>query len=990
MLFRSFIVEGVGKTDSAIMDVVQTPRKSTPYAGETLTFDISILNDGDNILENCEFKITVPQSSSLEQKTGTLVGSKNISNKTLTVPATIHTYAIEDITSFSYETITMKATISLPVDVIPDSTDISFELLSNGKSISTANTSITILARTNGVLELFRYNQDTPEEIINIKTTQYDDGNGFVTITPPPLPDNSSVSVIDQPVPLSISSEFRHGQTLFLRVTDRDQNSNINAPDTIDIDLAVSNTNDAETVRLTETGNNSGIFTGYISISLASGGSKDGILNVTINEQLAVSYTDDIDNSDQTAISVLIDPYGVIFDSATGELLNGFSVRLVNATTGQDAVVYGDDGVSIYDSTIISGGIASDSSGTTYDFPDGNYRFPFIAPGDYYLEISPPPYYIIPSDKENSLFTKLPNGPFVVDIGSRGETFTLIAGPPLHLDIPADPYTSPLYVRRTASKEEVAQGDFIQFRVSVENISTAMDMNEAVLTDLLPQGFAYQKGSARIDDVYTTDPESSSDGRILTFRIGTLAKTSTYNISYVAAIGASKSGIAESNSVGEANGGAVKSNNSLLRTKVKEAFMRDRRILMGRVIAHDEDGNPTEEGLPGVRIYMENGTFTVTDNKGRYHFEGVTPGTHVIQLDLDTLPKTYEAIPFVKNTRFAGRAWSKFIDLQGGTLWRADFHAILKPKRTGNLKLQLSNDELSGQDRIRYRIKMQNKIVPLYNLRMMVLLPEGVSYQSDSTLLSHNPIADPQINERMLTYRLNDIEADFNGDLTFEINVSDKKARELITKAMLMFDSPDEKDHRSLVLEHLIIREIIYKETIEKPYIINFFEFVLQQKFESLSSKITEDAKKELDLLVENLSDLKNIRISATGHSDNSQIRLASRMFFADNQQLSEKRALSVANYLRDNLGITPERIVVIGKGSSEPVADNDTVEGRAANRRVELFIVGDDADRRAKLVNKGIRSEPLKIDTIGKRPGEAAIQKQFRSEEHTSELQSH
>lgn len=425
-------------------------------------------------------------------------------------------------------------------------------------------------------------------------------------------------------------------------------------------------------------------YTDYNGITLASGGSKDSIPNVTINEQLAVSYTDDIDNSDQTGTSVLIDPYGVIFDSATGEMLNGFSVRLVNATTGQDAVVYGDDGVSIYDSTIISGGIASDSSGATYDFPDGNYRFPFIAPGDYYLEITPPPYYIIPSDKENSLFEKLPNGPFVVDIGSRGEKFTLIAGPPLHLDIPADPYTSPLYVRRTASKEEVSKGDFIQFRVSVENISTAMDMSEAVLTDLLPQGFAYKTGSARIDGVYTTDPEISSDGRLLTFRIGTLAKASTYNISYVAAIGGSKAGIAESNSVGEANGGAVKSNNSLLRTKVKEAFMGDRNILMGRVIAYGEDGSPTEEGLPGVRIYMENGTFTVTDKKGRYHFEGVTPGTHVIQLDIDTLPKTYEAILFEKNTRFAGRAWSKFIDLQGGTLWRTDFHAILKPKLTGN------------------------------------------------------------------------------------------------------------------------------------------------------------------------------------------------------------------------------------------------------------------------------------------------------------------
>ena len=57
---------------------------------------------------------------------------------------------------------------------------------------------------------------------------------------------------------------------------------------------------------------------------------------------------------------------------------------------------------------------------------------------------------------------------------------------------------------------------------------------------------------------------------------------------------------------------------------------------------------------------------------GRYHFEGVTPGTHVVQLDLESLPPGYEVVVCDPNNRFAGRPFAQFVDLQGGTVWRAE------------------------------------------------------------------------------------------------------------------------------------------------------------------------------------------------------------------------------------------------------------------------------------------------------------------------------
>lgn len=56
------------------------------------------------------------------------------------------------------------------------------------------------------------------------------------------------------------------------------------------------------------------------------------------------------------------------------------------------------------------------------------------------------------------------------------------------------------------------------------------------------------------------------------------------------------------------------------------------------------------------------------------------------------------------------------------------------------------------------------------------------------------------------------------------------------------------------------------------------------------------------------------------------------------NQQLSERRASSVANYLQAQ-GVQPVRIRAYGMGESQPIASNDTQAGRAANRRVEILL---------------------------------------------------
>src|SRR5690606_37392146 len=64
------------------------------------------------------------------------------------------------------------------------------------------------------------------------------------------------------------------------------------------------------------------------------------------------------------------------------------------------------------------------------------------------------------------------------------------------------------------------------------------------------------------------------------------------------------------------------------------------------------------------------------------------------------------------------------------------------------------------------------------------------------------------------------------------------------------------------------------------------------------------------------------------------------------NQYLSERRA-QAARQLLVNDGIESDRITVVGKGEREPVADNDTREGRERNRRVEAIVTGTVEEKR-------------------------------------------
>lgn len=138
------------------------------------------------------------------------------------------------------------------------------------------------------------------------------------------------------------------------------------------------------------------------------------------------------------------------------------------------------------------------------------------------------------------------------------------------------------------------------------------------------------------------------------------------------------------------------------------------------------------------------------------------------------------------------------------------------------------------------------------------------------------------------------------------------------------------------------VEEAVEEQQLDKEVDIDFTsQYVLLTMngallFDSGSDQIREEALPILDKVGMILERYAESTIEIEGHTDNVPI---SNARFANNDELSSFRALSVFNYLIETTNLDPAMIKHSGRGEYVPVADNSTEEGRAKNRRVEIKI---------------------------------------------------
>ncbi len=107
--------------------------------------------------------------------------------------------------------------------------------------------------------------------------------------------------------------------------------------------------------------------------------------------------------------------------------------------------------------------------------------------------------------------------------------------------------------------------------------------------------------------------------------------------------------------------------------------------------------------------------------------------------------------------------------------------------------------------------------------------------------------------------------------------------------------------------------------------------------FKSGSATISSEAKRVLGKVAEVIAAQPTLEVMVEGYTDNKPISTAG---IQDNWDLSVKRSTSVIRVLQDDFKIAPDRLVAAGRSEYKPLASNDTVEGRARNRRTRIVLM--------------------------------------------------
>jgi chemotaxis protein MotB len=149
-----------------------------------------------------------------------------------------------------------------------------------------------------------------------------------------------------------------------------------------------------------------------------------------------------------------------------------------------------------------------------------------------------------------------------------------------------------------------------------------------------------------------------------------------------------------------------------------------------------------------------------------------------------------------------------------------------------------------------------------------------------------------------------------------------------------------QEEEAEFLFEVRAVEKLILEEGLDKEVEIEvtddgvLFRLNAEFTFQSGGAELREKPRNVLDKLTSFFKKFP-YKIQIEGHTDSVPINSSK---FPSNWELSAARAVSVARYFQ-GMGLPPESIAATGMGEFHPIGDNATAEGRAKNRRVEIFL---------------------------------------------------
>lgn len=169
-----------------------------------------------------------------------------------------------------------------------------------------------------------------------------------------------------------------------------------------------------------------------------------------------------------------------------------------------------------------------------------------------------------------------------------------------------------------------------------------------------------------------------------------------------------------------------------------------------------------------------------------------------------------------------------------------------------------------------------------------------------------------------------------NEKLQADLAAQSKAQKEKVEKVSATYEGLLEKMKGEISKGEVTISELKGKLTL------NMVDSIL---FDSGKAEVKPEGLAVLQKVVSILKDVKDKAIRIEGHTDNVQIGGALARQYPTNWELSAARAINVTRYL-EKQGIESSFLAAVAHGESRPIAANDTPEGRAKNRRIEIVLV--------------------------------------------------
>lgn len=470
----------------------------------------------------------------------------------------------------------------------------------------------------------------------------------------------------------AVSRAARISGPLYLQANAAACNASSAVKDTTIITFKSRDTGDIEELTGIETGHNTGYFRVRPNAPLRDAAKytvikRNNIIETEGGDIITAILPACGENQEAVSTQIHISPYGVIFNSEDGKPVANTSITLIDVTgegnggnPGAPATVYNEQGTEEIENTQKTG-------------EDGEFEFPYVQPSTYRIEVEPPTGWRFASIVKPQ---DLPDNRKVDERASYGLEFEVTGEPgPVGVDVPVDPATDGiLFIEKTASTSGAEIGDFITYQITVANNASTV-VSDVRVEDILPFGFRYEKGTARRDEKPIADPDGGK-GPSLSFMLGDLQGNSSVTLTYRVLLGTGAlNGDGTNRAVAVSNDGLqITSNEAQSKVEVRGGVFTDKGYIIGKVFADVNENDvqdPGEPGVPGVRLYLENGSFVITDSEGKYTFYGINPNKHTIKVDNYSLPQGSRL--GVLDNRHAGDPSTRFVDLKNGELHRADF-----------------------------------------------------------------------------------------------------------------------------------------------------------------------------------------------------------------------------------------------------------------------------------------------------------------------------